>query len=236
MSVLDGWWDEAYRFEIGWAIGRGEVYEDHVYQDEVESKALYEMLEKEVIPLFYDRGHDGLPRGWIARMKAAMAAICPIFNTNRMVHEYAERFYLPAAERWRHLTEGDMTRAKALAAWRSELQKHWEEIQVTRVESDTSDPFKVGAALEVQVQIHLGPLKPGDVTVQLYEGPVDTKGEIVAGETIPMTRVQSDEDGCHRFVGRIPCRTSGLHGYALRVLPYHEDLVHPYEPGLMLWA
>jgi len=97
LSVLDGWWAEAYQPEIGWAIGRGEGYEDPNIQDEVESKALYELLERVIVPLFYDRGPDGLPRGWLACMKAATQHICPFFNTNRMMRDYAVRFYLPAA-------------------------------------------------------------------------------------------------------------------------------------------
>ncbi len=115
MSTLDGWWDEAYDVpnsvwpETGWAIGRGELYEDLNYQNDIESRAIYGILEKEIVPLFYNRNSNGLPHKWIAQMKAAMRAICPVFNTNRMLREYTERFYLPAAQRYRHLTEGEMT-------------------------------------------------------------------------------------------------------------------------------
>lgn len=103
MSVLDGWWAEAYQPNIGWAIGRGEEYDDSEYQDEIESQAIYHLLEKEIIPLFYERGDDGLPQEWVRRMKAAMRAICPRFNADRMVREYCEHFYIPAAERYEHL-------------------------------------------------------------------------------------------------------------------------------------
>jgi starch phosphorylase len=104
LSVLDGWWAEAYQPDIGWAIGRGEEYEDTENQDKVESQVLYDILEREVIPLFYDRGDDGVPRAWIKRMKAAMQVVCPRFNTGRMVCEYCERFYTPAAEQYQRLT------------------------------------------------------------------------------------------------------------------------------------
>jgi len=236
MSILDGWWVEAYRFNTGWAIGRDEEYTDFQYQDEVESSAIYDLLEKEIVPLFYERGPDGLPRGWIALMKAAMRSICPVFNTNRMVHEYAERSYLPSAERYQRLAENGMARARALAEWKSQVRKHWPEIRVESVEADTPDELQVGDELQVRAWVHLGPLGPEDVAVELYQGLLDDKGQIPGGEVIAMNHVQSDGDGSHLFVGAIPCRASGLHGYALRILPRHEDLSNPYEPGLILWA
>ena len=236
VSTLDGWWDEAYEPDTGWAIGRGELYEDLNYQNDIESRAIYGILEKEIVPLFYDRNSNGLPYKWIARMKAAMRTICPIFNTNRMVREYAERFYLPAAQRYRHLAEDGMARAKALAQWKSHLHEHWPEIQVDNVEAEVPAELKVGAELQVRAQVNLGALDPQDVTVQLYYGPLDTRGEIPKGEVISMKWVESNGDGSHVFVGAIPCRTSGRYGYALRVLPHHEDLSNPYEPGLILWT
>ena len=99
LSILDGWWDEGYDPARGWAIGTGEEYDDRKHQDNVESQSLYDILESELVPLFYERGTDGLPRRWIAKMKASMRELCPAFNTNRMVREYAERFYVPALER-----------------------------------------------------------------------------------------------------------------------------------------
>ena len=236
MSTLDGWWDEAYEPETGWAIGRGELYEDLNYQNDIESRAIYGILEKEIVPLFYDRKSNDLPHKWIAQMKAAMRAICPVFNTNRMLREYAERLYLPAAQRYRHLTEGEMARAKALAQWKSHLHEHWPEIRVDNVEAEVPAELRVGAELQVRAQVNLGALDPQDVTVQLYYGPLDTKGEISKGEVMAMKWVESNGDGSHIFVGAIPARTSGRYGYALRILPHHEDLSNPYEPGLILWA
>jgi starch phosphorylase len=116
------------------------------------------------------------------------------------------------------------------------VRKHWPEIRVESVEADAPADLKVGDELEVQARVHLGPLEPQDVAVELYQGLLDDKGQIPGGEVIAMSCVQSDGDGSHLFVGDIPCRASGLHGYALRVLPRHEDLSNPYEPGLILWA
>jgi len=236
MSIPDGWWDEAYRPEIGWAIGRGEVYEDHNYQDAVEANAIYDLLEKEVIPLFYDRGPDGLPRRWIARMKAAMKVICPYFNAERMVQQYAENFYSPGAQRYIRLAEDGMARAKALGQWKANLYRCWPEIRAISVENDAPTKISVGSQLRVQVLIHLGSLEPKDVTVELYHGRLDTRGEISPGAATVMSCVEVEGDGNYTFAGIIPCRFSGSYGYALRLLPHHEDLSNPYEPGLILWA
>ncbi|MBD3325018.1 alpha-glucan family phosphorylase, partial [candidate division KSB3 bacterium] len=108
LSILDGWWDEAYQPDVGWAIGRRETYEDQQYQDAVEAENLYDLLEQEVVPLFYDRSVDGLPRRWISHMKACIGKLCHFFNTHRMVQEYAEHSYLPAADQYNTLTSGKM--------------------------------------------------------------------------------------------------------------------------------
>jgi starch phosphorylase len=241
VSTLDGWWAEAYQRRTGWAIGRGELYDDLEYQNEIESKAIYDALEKEIVELFYNRNSNGLPHRWIALMKAAMREVCPVFNTNRMIWEYAERFYFPSAERYRHLAEDGMIRAKALAQWKAHVRQHWPEVQVEKVEAEVPPELEVGAQLEVRAQVHLGALEPKDVTAQLYHGPLDTKGEIAPGAAAEqrvseMQWVESISEGRHVFAGAIPCSTSGRYGYALRILPRHEDLSNPYEPGLILWA
>lgn len=240
LSVLDGWWDEGYSPETGWAIGQGEEYPDDQfdYQDAIESNAIYDLLEKEIIPLFYERGRDGLPRAWIAKMKAAMAQHASRFNANRMVCEYTECCYLPCAERVQYLEENDLQRAKALAAWKSSVAQRWKQIRIEQVSAAgaESEELKVGDQLEVQAQVYLGELKPTDVTVELYYGPLNGEGLITKGEALPMLTAQSKGEGRYVFVGAISCRTSGRHGYALRIIPAHEDLANPFEMGLVLWG
>jgi starch phosphorylase len=240
LSVLDGWWDEGYTPETGWAIGRGEEYADDQaeYQDRVEANAIYDLLEKEIVPLFYERGRDGLPRGWIAKMKAAMRDHAGVFNTNRMVREYTERCYLPSAARGQRLWEDDQHRAKALAAWKAKLRQHWGEIRISRVwtERADSEDLRVGDQLQVKAEVYLSELKPTDVSVQLYYGPVDASNLIVDGLALPTLIAQSKGKGSYVFAGAIPCRTSGQHGYALRILPSHEDLGNAFEMGLVLWG
>jgi glycogen phosphorylase len=240
LSVLDGWWAEGYTPETGWAIGHGEEYSNDQadYQDQVEANALYDLLEGEIIPLFYERGRDGLPRGWLARMKAAMRGHAGVFNTNRMVREYTEECYLPSAQRSGHLMANDQEHAKALAAWKAKLYQQWGRIRIERTWADTAEgqELKVGSQLEVQAQVYLGELKPTDVAVELYFGLLDAEGQIGQGQVLPTLITQSKGMGTFVFAGAITCQASGRHGYALRIVPHHEDLGNPFEMGLILWG
>jgi starch phosphorylase len=236
MSILDGWWHEAYRAEVGWAIGREEEYDDYNYQDDVESNAIYNLLEKELAPLFYDRGPDGLPHGWISRMKQSMRFLCPVFNTNRMVHEYTTRLYQPAAERHARMEENGMGRVKTLAAWKKKIRENWDSVEVMKVEPKISEALKAGVRFDVEARLKLGSLNADDVLVQLYHGPINPEGEIVRGRAITMKFERTAKDGTSIFLGTCPCRSSGLYGYSLRILPMHEDLTSPFETRLVQWA
>lgn len=237
LSIPDGWWDEAYRPDVGWSIGKKETYEDRNYQDQVEAENLYNLLEQEVIPIFYDLGADGLPRRWIARMKATIGNLCYFFNTHRMVKEYTERFYLPAAVQYQTLTAGKMAKAKALAAWKDHVRKNWDQIRIEIVEAGPSQDIQVGEEFYVRARVHLGSLTPEDVEVQLYLGRVNAVEELVDTEAIPMDSVGVDQEWVYLYeASEIACGKSGLHGYTIRVLPKHPDLVRPFLPGLIVWA
>ena len=248
MSTLDGWWCEGYTPEGGWVIGSGEEYDDTKYQDEVESQAIYNLLENEVVPLFYTRSSDKLPRQWIRRMKNTIKWCAPRFNTSRMVAEYTRKFYNPAAARWRYLTASAMARVRALSMWKTDVRNAWQDLAIEDVDVQVDDgkqlcsinlkqpQLQVGSQLRVAARIKLGRLKPEDVAVEIYHGIVDSAGDIQGGEVSRMTfEGNNDEDGIAKFAGTIPCRVSGQHGFALRILPKHEDLVEPYEPGMILW-
>jgi starch phosphorylase len=234
MSILDGWWDEAYQMDIGWAIGQREIYHDLEYQDTVESNIVYQMLEQEVAPIFYDRGTDKLPREWIARMKTSMRAICPAFNASRMVHEYYARFYRPCAQMSEHLSADNFARARTLAAWRSYLRSNWQNIKIRNVSSN-ANTLESGSELKVQAEVYLGELEPKDVSVQVYYGQVDADGEIVSGQGIEINDFEARGDGVCVFAGSIPCISSGLHGYSVRILPKHVDLDNLSVMNLLTW-
>jgi len=248
MSTLDGWWCEGYTPEGGWAIGAGESYEDNDYQDMVESQAIYDMLENEVIPLFYTRSPDNLPRPWICRVKNSIKWIAPRFNTHRMVAEYTRRFYNPAVTKYSYLTAAACTRARAFSKWKAEMRQAWHEFTVKDVIMEVHNgdgneqlnpkqpQLKVGSQLCVRALVKLGTVSPNDVSVELYHGPVDTLENIKDGSAVRMDYKQAAEQkGEHWFAGSMPCTDTGQYGVTVRILPRHDDLVNPYEMGLILW-
>ncbi|MEA1997003.1 MAG: alpha-glucan family phosphorylase, partial [Gemmatimonadota bacterium] len=237
LSILDGWWCEGYEIDrnVGWTIGKGEDYDDLNLQDEIEASALYDLLENDVVPLFYNRGEDRLPRRWIEKIKASISMLTPVFNTDRMVKEYFERFYLPAAGNCYKLAENDFSRARELAAWRKKVIAQWQSVKIDKVTADTSMEYSVGAKMNVKAEVRLGSLEHGDVAVEVYYGPLNQKREITGAKTVLMECKEKCGDKKHLFECSIACTNSGQHGFTVRVLPKHEDMVYPYELGLISW-
>lgn len=247
LSTLDGWWDEVWRSPyrpegIGWAIGKDEHYDSRDAQDQVEAEALYDILERDVIPTFYDRGPDRLPRKWIARMKASIGTLCHFVNTHRMVSEYVCQFYTRAHEQFRKLEADDAARARGLAAWIERVRAAWPQVRVLSVENGHGPGLPVGAQVRANARVQLGALTPDDVAVELYLGLVDPDGEIHEAETTLMKAAGRDPQGRYRYeTVTVPCKRSGLHGFTVRIRPHHPDLpaaegAVPFLPGLITWA
>ena len=236
LSVLDGWWAEAYDPQIGWAVGQGEEYFDHDYQDQVESEAIYNILEREIVPLFYDRGAGGLPTGWIDKMKRSLAAIPAHFNTARMIQEYTELSYRPAHQRWTALSADHLERTRKLLAWRDLIEAGWPKLSVRAVHAQTDQPLLLHEEMPVRVEVQLGQIDPQDIKVQLYCSPLDARGRLGPGDTIELSHDGAIEDDVHAFTGAIRCPSTGRYGFAVRVLPSHPDLSLRQIQGLMLWA
>ena len=237
ISIPDGWWCEAEKLgENGWSIGRGEIYTNPDEQDLVESKALYELLEREIVPRFYDRGRDGLPRRWIQMMKTSIMTICPVFNTNRMVAEYTRRFYAPCTVR-RNLFRADgRARALALAEWKKKVRQCWHNVKVVQVTSGPTEGLPFGASLPVTATVSLADLKENDVTVEIYYGDLDPYGRIVGGKAVEMTCTRKQADKVFVFEGAIVCDRTGQQGFTVRVIPNHPDLAEKHETALITWA
>jgi starch phosphorylase len=236
LSTLDGWWAEADYVQTGWAIGHGEVYNDLEYQNQVESNALYECLEQDVIPLFYHRDDNDVPRGWVAKMKQAIQLNCPQFNTARMVREYAERGYFSASDRYQIMTADHYNPAKELARWKAYLFDHWYEIKIENIDLSASGDIQVNQNVAVKTQINLASLTPEDVQVALYQGAVDENGQIVDAVPVLMDYQGQDQQGYSIYTANIAYTSSGLQGLALQILPKHQNLGSPYEMDLVLWA
>ena len=239
-SILDGWWDEGYNPRVGWAIGNGEEYAEHEWghQDNVEVQALYNLFEQEIVPTFFEQDRSGLPREWINKVKASMRELTPVFNTQRMVLEYTNQYYMPIYALVQKMTTPDLSAGLAYANWRNNLGRVWGQIKIRDVRLSQTQ-VTVGAEVEVTAKVGLGELAPVDVCVQLYYGELDTRGEIKQQGSMPVNMQpvgDKSKDGLYTFVGSVKCTGSGDRGITVRVLPYHEFLSTPFQPWLITWA
>ncbi len=198
LSVLDGWWAEAYRPGVGWAIGDGQEAGQPALQDQLDSESLYSLLENEVVPLFYTRDADGLPRGWIAMMKESIRVLAPAFAGDRMVKQYAEYFYLPAADHYRRLAADGFAGAKALAAWKIRVRDLWSGVKIVAVGEDGSAPDDQGAQevaagdqVPVTARVELGGIDPDDVAVEAFYSSLHPDGTLGTGRRCPLGACQS---------------------------------------------
>jgi starch phosphorylase len=235
LSILDGWWDEGFQPGLGWAIGSGEEYDDPLVQDQIEARAVFRLLEDEVAPLFYQRDEHNLPRGWISHMKKSLAVLCPAFNTHRMLEDYVDMAYLPAAGRYNALSGDGFRLAHDIGAWSRRIRENWSQVKVVEVKSPDRDYLLWGEDIEVTAKVQLGELKPEDVACDIYFGLLGADGNFLESYTEPMEAV-GDNDGVYEFTGRLTIKHTGRLGLNLRVVPFHPQLGYKYALGLAVWS
>jgi starch phosphorylase len=234
VSILDGWWDEAYQPDVGWAIGERQEYANFETQDQIESDLLYTILEREIIPTFYQRDDDSIPREWIRMMKTSMKAIGTGFNSHRMLRDYTERYYLTALDFYARLSTNDFVAAKNLAEWRRKVIQDWSKVEIIKVESQTRDFIFKGNKLDIKAWVQLGEISAEDVVVECYHGPLDVHHQIEGGQHIHMT--SQGKEGEHSvFTAAIPCTRGGRYGFTIRILTGHKNLARNKLPGLIRW-
>jgi starch phosphorylase len=237
-SVLDGWWDEGFDPEVGWKIGNGEEYTDPDYHDEVESRQLYNTLETSIVPMFYSRGEDHLPRKWIAKIKNSMKKLGPFFNTHRMVQQYFDQYYSLSFSKRAQLMENNWIKAKDLTSWKEKVRNNWGSIKVNKYDTnDGSKQLYVGQELTINAEISLGNLTPDDVEVQIYYGPLENENHPQDNSTVVMnTNLKASPNGVYKYSGNVKCEKSGHQGYTIRILPKNAMLIHPFELDVVYWA
>jgi starch phosphorylase len=226
LSILDGWWDEAYLGDNGWAIGWREEYADPGQQDDIESRALYDLLEESVNPLFYERGADDLPREWIQMMKRSIGSICPIFNSHRMVTQYVENFYMPTAANSSKLRDNNYKALKEMVAWKRRILDDWDKISILTVEIRNEESALRGKNVQVVVTVDTAGHHPEELSVVLVHGPIDLWDNFKVRH---ITRLEpdstnADSGGPVRFSGLVPLSHTGLYGYTVRATPQHPNL------------
>ncbi len=238
LSILDGWWDEWYDGSNGWSIPSAEGIEDPDRRDEIEATALYDLIENEVAPRFYDVDGTGVPLRWLEMVKHTLKTLGPKVRAARMIQDYVETLYRPAADSSRALAAGagDDDGARRLAAWKRRVRAQWPGVRIEHVESSgLSDTPEIGATLGVRVFASLGGLDPDDVQVQVVHGRAHGDDELSDVETVELAHAEAYEGGRHRFEGDVSLKRTGPIGYTVRALPKHDGLAGPSELGLVAW-
>jgi starch phosphorylase len=226
LSELDGWWAEAYSAQVGWALGDGREHDEPEW-DAVEARQLYALLEDEIVPAFYARDSAGLPRDWVARIRASMATLAPQFSSSRMVCDYVERSYLPAAAAYAERCANGGEMARTLRSWESDLRLQWDCIQLRPLEAE-----RKGEGWLLSAEVYVGDLDPDMIAVELYADLSETQPPV----RVPMQRealLAGDTRG-YRYRAQVPAERPAQ-DYTVRVVPHHRQANVPIELPLILW-
>lgn len=243
-SVLDGWWCEGYNGKNGWAFGDREDYQSLEELDSWDGDAIYDILENDIIPLYYDRDKDGIPHGWIQIMKNSLASILPLFNSNRMLKEYVEQTYLPAVRNNQKFSMNHFENAKELAHWIDRVTQHWGKIKVKvdkSILNNDSIVLKYNEPFKLQCRVNLGILKPEEVKVQVYlveeDDGFENENRFTEKrfELVEMEKIENLENSKYLYEATIVPSDSGNYKFTIRVLPYHEDQAGLVETALVHW-
>ena len=233
LSILDGWWDEWYDGDNGWAIPTADGVEDVDHRDDLEAAALYDLIEKEVAPRFYDVDAQGVPTRWLEMTRHTLKSLGPKVLATRMVRDYVRQLYAPAAIT-AHRLNNDYAGAAELAAWKKKVKAGWPAVRVEHVESSgVGDAPEVGNTMSVRAFVSLGDLAPADVDVQLVHGRSTGEDQLVDTAIELLHVAESYEGGRHRFDGDLPLDRSGSFGYTVRVIPRNDLLASPAELGVV---
>jgi starch phosphorylase len=238
-SILDGWWDEMFNGGNGWAVSSAESYQDLGRRDDVEADSLFEILERQIVPLYYERRGERFHREWVHRIKESLASLGPKVQASRMVRDYVETMYEPIAARADNMSASGHGRALALAHWKQRVVSAWPDVTVVAVEAESATAeVDLGGEREVTAEISLGGLGADDVDVQLIHGQVAVNDELTDTEAISMELVEPVRAGAAtlRYTGQFTCDYAGRHGYTVRIIPAHPDLAFPVEMGCISWA
>jgi starch phosphorylase len=243
LSVLDGWWSEAHNPDNGWAFGDKEYWNSLDEWDSWDSEELYDILENEIIPLYYNRDENGVPVRWISKMKNSIQSIVPTFNTHRMIKQYLTNLYLPAHQLGMRFIENQFANAKNLAEWKANIEKNWSDISIKPAFVQTKNRngafiLNFGEKWQVQAKVKLGILNPESVKVQLLLAKnSNVNNDAREFEVFDMKlEPEKTRDGEYQYEASIHPSDSGYYAYTLRVIPYHPILPNPVEMGIVEWC
>ncbi|MGB3763959.1 MAG: alpha-glucan family phosphorylase, partial [Ornithinimicrobium sp.] len=234
LSIMDGWWDEWFDGQNGWAIPTADGVEDPERRDDLEASALYDLLEQSVVPTFYDRGADGVPNRWMDMIDHTLSTLGPKVLADRMVSDYTLKLYVPAARAGWDVAQGNFAGARELAAYVGGVTGAWPGVGIDHVDATgISDAPQVGDTVEVHAYVSLGDLQPSAVQVQMVLGRASRSDELQDIETLSLAHAESYEGGRHKFSGTLMLQRTGSLGWTVRVLPDHSRLSNIAELGLV---
>src|SRR5438094_196228 len=238
LSVLDGWWREGYNGNNGWAIGP-EINNGTIeFQNEVDAGSLYQLLENQIIPLYYAKPDGKLPLAWLQLMRESIRSVTPVFNTHRMVKEYTERLYIPAAKSHKDFSRDNCAAATHLSQWKTQIRKDWPEVRISDVQIGNKDrqSILVGESLQITARVHLGAVDPQHVRVETYHGEADNGDIRNPTATVLDQASQADGDGNYLYQGSVPASESGTYGFSVRGVLTHPHLMQMHELPLITWS
>lgn len=237
LSILDGWWAEYYDERNGWAIPSSDAAGDAAERDDLEAAALYDLLESRIVPRFYARGDDGVPTSWVGAIRHTLATLSPELSADRMVAEYVEALYIPAADAARRISADAFAPARELADWIARVREAWPEVAVRHVESGGVDTIpQVGDRLRVRALVDLGSLAVDDVKVEVVFGRIGSTDELIDAQRQRLDFVVKDDERVAVFGGTVDLDRAGGFGYNVRVVPRHPLLATPADLGLAAFA
>lgn len=235
-SVLDGWWSEGYDGTNGWAIGAERQYPNEAAQDEADVLSLYAILEDEIVPLYYQRDENGIPRGWIAKMRASIQTVAPDYSLDRMLKDYVNKFYIPAGYLGAIVRADDFAGVHELTDWEQRVRAGWPQVSVTASGPERGE-MTVTRPLHVRAAVRPGPLTPDDLAVELVYGH-EQDGQMADATALAMERVDDPAGpaGVLTYEAEFHTAESGKFTYGVRVRPSHANLPNPFVLGLVRWA
>lgn len=236
-SVLDGWWVEGYRENAGWALPAEKVYQNQEFQNELDAQMIYNLLENEIVPLFYKRGEDGIPHQWIKFIKNSISEIAPQFTTKRMIDDYINKYYLKLYQRSEEMKMNEYEMAQKIAEWKRNVKRIWENVQIinSKFPDYETQPMSMNEEFYGEVTLDLNMLSPEDIGVEIIitDSTDKIKANILAKYPAKLVEINNK---IARYVVNGAPRKPGFYNYAVRIFAKNDLLPYPQDSGLIMWA
>jgi starch phosphorylase len=238
-SILDGWWCEGFNGKNGWTIGDDTVHANEYYQDNADSNSIYDILEQQIVPTYYERNSKGVPVKWVKVMKESLRSNTWLFSTHRMVQDYTSNMYIKCMLRNDDISSSNYDYVKALSGWKKYIRENWKDVEI-RADKSTNGlknhKLNSGDLATIKTTLFLGNIAPDNVKVEIFYGTLGKNNEILNSKVAEMTVDEQFDSNTYSYSASIMLLDGGEYGYTIRVLPYNKDLTNKFELGLVKWS